>query len=78
MRQNNSHLIDGATLGRAFSFCDVTDDDLAFAVAAMSDSWRAEIATRLGRLATDLQALAVIATEAERRFLDAAAACSGT
>jgi hypothetical protein len=45
-------------------------------VAVMSESRKTEIAVRLGTLAADLQHLAMVAAEAERRFLDATAACS--
>jgi hypothetical protein len=74
MDQDPQDLIDRAWLGRALSFYGVSDGDLATAVSAMSDSWRTEIATRLSKLATDLQDLALVA-EAERRFLDATTAC---
>jgi hypothetical protein len=75
MYQGHQNLIDGLWLGRALPLREISDDDLASAVAAMSESWRTEIAARLGKLATDLQDLAVVAADAERRFLDATAAC---
>jgi len=71
MHFNSEDLIDRAWLGRALSFHGVTDDDLAMGVFAMSESWKTEIAVRLGKLAADLQHLAMVATEVERRFLDA-------
>ena len=76
MNHNNPDLIDRLWLGRALSFHGINDDDLAMAVSAMSESWKAEIATRLGKLAADLQDLALVAADVERKFLDATAACS--
>ena len=76
MHHDHQDLIDRAWLGRALSFYGINDDDLAMAVSAMSESWKTEIAVRLGKLATDLQDLAMVAAEAERKFLDATAACS--
>ena len=76
MHHNKQDLIDPAALGRALSFRGISDDDLALAVAVMSETWRAEIAARLGKLAAELQDLAMVAAEAERRFLDATGACS--
>jgi hypothetical protein len=76
MRHENQDLIDRAALGRALSFRSISDDELALAVAVMNETWRAEIAARLGKLAAELQDLAMVAAEAERRFLDATAACS--
>ena len=76
MNHNNPDLIDRLWLGRALSFHGINDDDLAMAVSAMSESWKTEIATRLGKLAADLQDLASVAADVERKFLDATAACS--
>jgi hypothetical protein len=76
MHHNNQDLIDRVWLGRALSFHGINDDDLAMAVSAMSESWKTEIAVRLGKLARDLQDLAMVAAEAERKFLDATALCS--
>ena len=73
MDRAEQDLIDRAWLGRALQFYRVSDDDLATGVSAMSESWKTEIAARLGRLATDLHDLALVAAEAERRFLDATA-----
>ena len=67
-------LIDRATLDRALLFYEISEDDLATAVSAMSESWKTEIAVRLSKLAMGLQDLATVAAEAERRFLDATAA----
>ncbi len=75
MHHAHQDLIDRTWLGRALSFYEISEDDLARGVSAMSESWRAEIAVRLGKLATDLQDLAMIAAEAERRFLNATAVC---
>ncbi len=74
MHSDNQDLIDRAWLGRALSFHGIGEADLAAAVAAMSESWKTEIAVRLGKLATDLQDLTMVAVEAERKFLDATAA----
>jgi hypothetical protein len=76
MHHNNPDLIDRLWLGRALSFHGINEDDLTMAVSAMSESWKAEIAVRLGKLATDLRDLATVAAEVERKFLDATAACS--
>jgi hypothetical protein len=76
MHHNNPDLIDRLWLGRALSFHGINEGDLAMAVSAMSESWKAEIAVRLGKLAADLQDLAMVAAEVERKFLDATAACS--
>jgi hypothetical protein len=76
MGHRNSDLIDRAALGRALSFRNISDDELALAVAVMNETWRADIAARLGKLAADLQDLASVAAEAERRFLDATTASS--
>ena len=76
MNHNNQYLIDRAWLGRALSFQVINDDEMAMVVAVMSESRKTEIAVRLGTLAADLQHLAMVAAEAERRFLDATAACS--
>ena len=78
MHHNNPDLIDRLWLGRALSFHGINEGDLAMAVSAMSESWKAEIAARLGKLATDLQDLATVAAEVERKFLDATAARSRT
>jgi hypothetical protein len=75
MHHNNPDLIDRVWLGRALTFHGINEDDLAMAVSAMSESWRAEIAVRLGKLAADLHDLAMVAAEAERRFLNATTAC---
>lgn len=75
MHHNNPDLIDRLWLGRALSFHGINEGDLAMAVSAMSESWKAEIAMRLGKLASDLQDLAMVATEVERKFLDATTAC---
>jgi hypothetical protein len=74
MQHNNQ--IDSATLGRALMFRNISDGDLTMAVSAMSESWKTDIAVRLGKLAADLQDLAMVAAEVERRFLDATTACS--
>jgi hypothetical protein len=66
-------LIDRATLDRALLFYGISEDDLATAVSAMSESWKTEIAVRLSKLAMGLQDLQMVAAEAERRFLDATA-----
>jgi hypothetical protein len=76
MHHNNPDLIDRLWLGRALSFHGINEGDLAMAVSAMSESSKAEIAVRLGKLATDLQDLATVAAEVERKFLDATAASS--
>ena len=76
MHHNNPDLIDRVWLGRALTFHGINEDDLAMAVSAMSESWRAEIAVRLGKLAADLHDLATVAAEVDLKFLDAAAACS--
>ena len=74
MSPGNHDLIDRAWLGRALSFHAIGEADLAAAVSVMSDSWKTEIAARLGKLTMELHDLALVAAEAERRFLDAAAA----
>jgi hypothetical protein len=76
MQHNNPDLIDRAWPGRALSFKTINDDEMAMVVSVMSESWKTEIAARRGKLAADLQDLAMVAAEAERRFLDAIAACS--
>ena len=76
MHHRNSDLIDRAALGLALSVRNISDDELALTVAVMNETWRAEIAARLGKLAADLQDLASVAAEAERRFLDATEASS--
>jgi hypothetical protein len=76
MHHNNPDLIDRLWLGRALSFHGINEGDLAMAVSAMSESWKAEIAVRLGKLAADLQDLAMVAAEVERKFLDGTAASS--
>ena len=78
MHHNNPDLIDRLWLGRALSFHGINEGDLAMAVSAISKSWKAEIAARLGKLTTDLQDLATVAAEVERKFLDATAARSRT
>jgi hypothetical protein len=70
MNHGKQDLIDRAWLGRALSFKTINDDELALAVAVMSESRKTEIAVRLGKLATDLQDLAKVAAEAERKFLN--------